>query len=365
MSLNSSLRRTCWILLGTTLGFLAAPVDRASALDKVVYGVASKVGLANASMYLAQGMGFFREENIDIQTVQFEGTAVLLPQLANKTVTIGYPIPDFVIISHDTGKDPLPVKYFYNVTRVYNWEIIVLKDSPIKELKDLRGKKVGVNSLSTGNVPTTRSMLKEAGLEVGRDVELIATPQGAAAINALKTGRVDALNLFDVFHSEIDAAGTPIRRIPLPPKYLELFGNSFAAHVDAFRDNPDLLKRFGRAYAKGLVACYSNPEGCVRNYWKMFPSMKPTQGTDAKNMADSVKILNDNLRKKIPDGWPAKKEFGYFPPQAWKTNLQILADQGIVKNRDMKLEELYTNEFVPDFGRFNVDEIVARAKALP
>ena len=278
-----------------------------------MYGVASRPGLANASMYVAEALGFFRDEGIEISSVQFEGTGVLLPQLANKSVTIGYPIPDFVIISNDAGKDPLPIKYFYNVTCVYNWEIVVPAESPIKELKDLRGKKIGVNSLSTGNVPVTRSLLTEAGLKVGSDVELVATPQGPIAINSLKTSRVDALNLFDVFHSEIDVGHFPIRRIALPDRYTQLFGNSFAAHADTVRDNPDLLKRFGRAYSKGLVACYSNPEGCVRVYWRTFPTQKPTTGDDAKNMADSVQDSGRQSGQEAPGGMAAETGIWLLP----------------------------------------------------
>lgn len=358
--------RVSRVIAIATVLFAAAGSGSVLALDKVVYGSASRPGIANASIFLTDALGFFRDEGIEINWVQFEGTAILLPQIANKSITIGYPIPDFVIISNDTGKDPLPLKFFYNVTRVYNWEIVVPASSAIKELKDLRGATIGVNSLSTGNVPVTRSMLKEAGLQVGRDVELVATPQGGAAINALKTGRVQALNLFDVFHSEVEVfAGIPLRRLPLPQRYLAISGNSFAAHLDTFRDNPDLLKRFGRAYSKGMTACYSNPEGCVRNMWRMYPTTRPSAGDEAQNLRNSVRILLANLVRKMPEGWPQKKDFGYFPHAGWETNLEILVGEGTVKNRSLDLRRLYTNDFVPDFGKFNVDDVVARAKAIP
>jgi NitT/TauT family transport system substrate-binding protein len=344
---------------------LAAACSLAIAQDKVVYGTASRPGIANASMFLTDSMGFFRDEGISMSTVQFEGTAVLLPQIANKSITIGYPIPDFVIISNDAGRDPLPLRFFYNVTRVYNWEIVVPADSPIRELRDLKGKIIGVNNLSTGSVPVTRSMLKEVGLQVGRDVELVATPQGAAAINALKTGRVQALNLFDVFHSEIEAYhGIPLRRVPMPSRYLQMSGNSFAAHVDFFRDNPDLLKRWGRAYSKGMTACYLNMEGCVRNLWRVHPSTKPA-GDEASNMAAAVKILRANLERKMPEGWPKNRDFGLFPHVGWETNLEILVGEGTVKSKSIDLKRLYTNEFVPDFQKFNLDEVATRAKKIP
>lgn len=340
---------------------LAAP---AFALDKVVYGTASRVGLVNSAMYAAQELGFFKDEGIELETVQFEGTGVLLPQMANKSIMIGYPIPDFLIASHDTGKDPLPLKFFYNVTRVYNWEIVVLEDSPIKTLADLKGKKIGVVTLSTGNVPVTRSMLREAGLNPSTDIELVSVGQGPAAVNAFKTGQIDALNQFDVVHSQIAASGIKIRRIKLPEKYMVLSGNSFATHVDTIKEKPDLLKRFGRAYSKAMVVCEINPEGCIRSAWRLHPTIKPKDGDDPKVMASEVSIMMDNLRNKIPSGEPKARKYGEFIPESFRTNIAILAENGMLKKTDIPLDLLFTNDFVPDFGKFDYDKLVAFAKTM-
>lgn len=341
------------------------PVSASSQpLDKVVYGTASRVGLANAAMYLAESMGFFREQRIAVETVQFDGTGVLLPQIANKSVTIGYPIPDVVILSHDVGKDPLPLKFFYNVTREYNWEIIVLRDSPIKSLADLRGKSIGVVALGTGNVPVTRAMLKSVGLEAGKDVDLVAIGQGPAAVNAFKTRRVDAFNQFDVVHATIEVQGTPIRRLPMPDDIRRISGNSFATHVDLIRDNPDLLRRFARAYTMGLIACDANPEGCVKMFWQFHPSAKPTGSDEAKAIADSVAIMNANMAKKLPPGSGCKRDFGRFDPLGWSTNVRVLIDNGMLKNPNVDLSKVYTNEFVADFGKFDCAAVIQKAKAI-
>jgi NitT/TauT family transport system substrate-binding protein len=349
------------LLLASALAFpLAAGAQQ---LDKVVYGTASRVGLANAAMFLAESMGFFREQRIAIETVQFDGTGVLLPQIANKSITIGYPIPDVVILSHDTGKDPLPLKFFYNVTREYNWEIVVLPDSPIKSLADLKGKSIGVISMSTGNVPVTRAMLKSVGLEAGKDVDLVSVGQGPAAVNAFKTRRVDAFNQFDVVHATIEVQGTPLRRLPMPDDIRRISGNSFATHVDLFRDNPDLLRRFGRAYTMGLLACDANPEGCVRMFWRMHPTTKPT-GDEAKAVADSVIIMKSNIAKKLPPGSGCSRDFGRFDPLGWSTNVRVLMENGMLKNPNVDLSRIYTNEFVADFGKFDCAAVLQKAKAI-
>jgi NitT/TauT family transport system substrate-binding protein len=336
----------------------------AQKVDQVVYGTASRVGLANASMYLAETLGFFKEEGIEIKTVQFDSTGVLMPQIASKAITIGYPIPDPVIISHDKGKDPLPIQYFYNVTRLYNWEMVVPADSPIKTLADLKGKTIGVIGLGVGNVPVTRSYLREAGLDSEKDVKIIGVGQGASAINAFKTGRIDALNQFDVVHAQMENDGIAIRRIPLPEKYRVLSGNSFATHIDTIRDNPDLIRRFGRAYTKGMVACDANPAGCVTMMWQKYPETRPTAGDMAKNLEDSVRILKANLATKMPPGDHASRQYGAFGEQSWKTSLEILVQNGMVQDPKIDLSRLYTNAFVPDFGKFDVDAVIKKAQAI-
>ena len=349
-----------------TAGFailLATPV-MAQKVDEVVYGTASRVGLANAAMYLAETLGFFRDEGINIKTVQFDGTGTLMPQIASKAVTFGYPIPDPVILSRDKGKDPLPIKFFYNVTRRYNWEMVVPAASPVKTLADLKGKNIGVISLGTGNVPVTRSYLKEAGLTPGQDVQIISVGQGAAAINAFKSRQIDALNQFDVVHSQMENEGIAIRRIPIPEKYLAISGNSFATHVDTIRDNPDLVRRFGRAYTKGLVACEANPAGCVEMMWKKYPETRPTSGEPAKNLENSVRILEANTRGKLPEGDLTSRQYGAFSKQSWQTSLEVLAQNGMMQDANVDLSTLYTNEFVPDFGRFDTNAVIERAKAI-
>lgn len=340
---------------------LLALVQPAAAQDRVTYGTASRVGLANAAMYMAEVMGFFRENNIALETVQFDGTGVLLPQIANKRITVGYPIPDLLILSHDTGRDPLPMQFFYNVTRVYNWEIVVLEGSPIRSLADLRNKRIGVISLSTGNVPVTRAMLRAAGIDPAREVEIIAVGQGPAAVNAFRNGQIDALNQFDVVHSQIAVSGTPIRRLPMPEAYRLISGNSFAAHNDTIRDNPDLLRRFGRAYTMGLVACEANPEGCVRLSWQLHPTLRPTGG---ERLEDQVRIMLDNLASKIPPGAVGERRWGAFDAQGWRTNMEILRENGQLRRTDIPLDRLYTDAFVADFGRFDAQAVIARARAL-
>ena len=147
---------------------LAAP---AAAQQKLVFGLVSSIAVAHAPLYMAKELGYWAEEKLDVEVVVFQGgTAVLLPQLVNGRVHVGFPNPDPLIISRQPGKDPLPLAFYFNLIRENVWEFAVLADHPAKTLADLKGRKLGVGALTFGNIPLTLAMLKDLGVEVGRDL---------------------------------------------------------------------------------------------------------------------------------------------------------------------------------------------------
>ncbi len=157
----------------------------AAAQQKVVFGLVSPLTVVNGQMLVAKHLGYLAQEGIEVETIVFNGSAVLLPQIVAKRVTVGFPNPDPLVISRQPGKDPLPLKFFYNVIRENVWEFAVLAGSPARTLADLKGRKIGVGALTFGNIPLTRAMFKELGLEIGRDLELVPTGLGAPAFLAL------------------------------------------------------------------------------------------------------------------------------------------------------------------------------------
>ena len=337
----------------------------AGAQQKIVFGLVSPLTVVNGQVLVAKHLGYLAEEGIEVETVVFNGSAVLLPQIVAKRVTVGFPNPDPLVISRQPGKDPLPLKFFYNVIRENVWEVAVLAGSPIKALADLKGKKIAVGALTFGNIPLTRAMFKELGLEVGRDFELVPTGLGAPAFLALKDGRVDALNLFETMHTQLEVQGTPLRRLKMPQKYLDLFSNGIIAHEDTLRINPRLLAAFGRALAKATLACNVNRPGCVKAAWKEDPSLKPPGTNEAKLLADAVALLNARYDKYLAFPKGELPRWGEYPANAWKNMVQVMADGGQIQTPNIDLNTLYTNALVPAMNNFDPATVLADARRLP
>ncbi len=351
--------------LATSVAVMAATVSAgAEDLRKVSVGQVTNMTLSLAPLVAAQELGYFREEGMDVEVLEFKGTGTLVPQMVAKRVLIGYPNPDALIVSREPGKDYLPLKFFYNVTRESGWEFVVLEDSKIQTIKDLKGTNLGVGALTWGNIPITTALLAEHGIKVGSDIRMVPVGVGGPAFLALKNGSVDVLNLFDAQHATLEAQGVKIRRLDMGEKYQGLFSNGFIAHDDTIRDEPELLGKFGRAFSKGVVVCEVNPAYCVKTFWKHYPAQKPTAGTEEEKLQAGLTIMKsrtDKFSKFLPD---EKHDYGAYSAQGWKNFITVLKDGGLIKDDNIDVNTLYTNSLVPQFNSFDVETVKKSAEAL-
>ena len=357
----------CSRALRRMIGLLACAaaasfVSVAHADEKIILGLVTQPNLTYAPHYMAKGAGYFKEEGLDVDIVPFDGSSTLVPQLAAKRVTIGWASPDIVILTHQPGKDPLPLRFFYNGSRVPPWEFVVPAASPIKTLADLRGKKIGVGSLSFGNVPITKAILHELGMEDGKDYELVPVGAGAAAFLALNRGAIDCLNLFDAAHANLEATGVKLRRLAQPEKFTNLTAHGFVTHDDTIRSQPKMLIGFGRAFAKATVACEAAPKACVENFWRMFPNLKPTEGSEEKKLADAITVLRYGMKKYLVFDGP--RRYGSYTDIGLHNAVEALYIGGQIATDKVDLSTLYTNQFIDEINKFDAAAVAAIASKL-
>ncbi|MEN3261945.1 ABC transporter substrate-binding protein [Sodalis endosymbiont of Spalangia cameroni] len=66
-------------------------------LTKVRYANVTDITLSQAPVIVAQELGYFKDEGLDVEVMGFKGTGTLIPQMLAKRVDIGYPNPDTII----------------------------------------------------------------------------------------------------------------------------------------------------------------------------------------------------------------------------------------------------------------------------
>jgi NitT/TauT family transport system substrate-binding protein len=211
-------------------------------------------------------------------------------------------------------------------------------------------------------MPITRAMLKEIGLEPGKDVEFIAVGGTATAAQALNDKQIDALNVFDTINAAIQASATPLRQLPIGPKYSSLFSNGYIAHDDTIKTKGKQLAGFGRAWTKSVVACNANLEACVQSFWRAYPNQKPADVQ--KELPVQKSILQARLDKLIPPGSADASKFGAYSEDVWRDFIKLLNEGGQIGTSDIKVETLFTNEFVDEFNAFDAAALIAKARAI-
>ncbi|MVW77321.1 ABC transporter substrate-binding protein [Bordetella sp. 02P26C-1] len=341
-----------------------APLTAAHALDEVTVALAIPPAVHDGAPYAAaEELGFFKDENLSVKTIVFQGAGALLPQVASKRVTIGYPTSEPVISSYFSGKDVLPLRYFYNGVPTNTMEFAVLEESPIKTITDLKNKQIGVGALTWGTIPGGRAALRTAGLTPGKDVDYVAVGALAAGFQALKAGRVDALNFNSSWNDMLEMSGTKIRRVAYPEVFSETAGNGFITHVDNFRDNPDLLARFGRAYTKAQIACQANPEYCVQAFWRANPQAKPADVAPEKALADAATLLSRRLDRVLNkrDGTPRVP--GQYDLTSIKAGIQAMADAGEYPSANVPVEDIFSNSLIEQINNFDANAVREKARS--
>lgn len=330
--------------------------------EKLVFATPSPTSISYAPFAMSFQMGFFKQEGLEVEMVRIKGSGTLVPQIANKSVDIGWPNPDVAIISAQPGRDRLPVKFYYNHLPKSVWEIIVPAGSAVRSIADLKGKKLGVSRLSSGSIPILRAVLHGAGLKAQKNVDLIPVGFGGPAFRAIIKGQVDGLFLFDIMHEMLQGRGFKIRRLQLKPEHANLLGNGFLVHEDAIKNKAKALTGFARAITKGSIACVANPAACVRLYWKQYPAKKPRKGTDAENIAKNVKMLRVRFPRLLPD--PNSKRIGAYELKPWKDFVDVLYRAGKLSTKKIPVERLYSNDLIAAINNFDRAKVIAAAMAL-
>jgi NitT/TauT family transport system substrate-binding protein len=350
-----------WKFLAAIAAAVASPVS-AQNLEKITLGYAAAIGPQYSAIFYGEQLGFFADAGLDPEFIIFQGTPVVAAQVSNGSITFGAGAePSLLLISASKGT-PLDVRFVYNLMRSTVYNFAVTANSPIQSVADMKGKRIGVHSLASGNLPLTRSALRTAGIDPDSEITFVPVGTGPAAWKQLTDGNVDALNMWLSENAKMTAGGIDIRQIDLPELYRPIFTGSFLAKDTMIAENPDLIRRFGKALAQSTVACRANHEDCVRAFWNYDPTARPTAENEAewvKNSLASLKSSEDSFYY-FPDG---RETWGSFTPGALDVYVKALHETGLIESTDFDANQIFTNAFAEAYSDFDPAEVVKRATA--
>ena len=334
---------------------LASSAEAAGDTVKVGF-CARTITSAAAPFAIATKMGWYGP-GMKIQLVPVPGSTDCVKLVA--TGDLPYSLPSI---------EPLPAaraqgvkaKIFYTAYQGNIYGIAVAKDGPIRAIKDLKGKKIGVASMGSGGVHVARGVLAMTGLDPDKDALIVVAGEAAQAGALLRAGEVAALSMYDTQYALIEAAGVPVRFLDTGP--LSRFpSNGFLALEETLRKDRAQAVALGKGYAMGTIFAMANPQAAVKILYEVYPQTRPSGKSEEIALRDDVKTLLARAGHwRLEAG--GVKRWGESSIKDFDAYLDFLLKWNVVKDK-VPATEMVTNDLLDDVNRFDVARIEAQAKA--
>ncbi|WP_328630689.1 ABC transporter substrate-binding protein [Streptomyces sp. NBC_00356] len=255
----------------------------------------------SAALYIARDRGLFKKEGLDVRIQPVQQSIQALPALSKGQVDV-IASANYVTFLQAQEKGTLDVRILAEGVRTapHMMDVLVPKDSPIKNAGDLKGKKVAVNILNNIQTLTLDAILEKQG--AGKPAyRQIAFPQMGAA---LEKGQVDAVHVVEPFDSAIqsdlkakvliDGAASPVESLPI---------SGYVTTARYAKQNPDTAAKFKRAIEAASRIADEDPSAVrkvVPTYTKVKAAQAKTMGLPAypsKTDANQLRRLTELMRK--------------------------------------------------------------------
>jgi ABC-type nitrate/sulfonate/bicarbonate transport system substrate-binding protein len=152
--------------------------------------------------------------------------------------------------------------------------------SSIEAMKDLKGKKVGVAALGARSDLIARVMLRRAGLDAAKDVEVVAAGLAPARALALSKNLVQGAPLREDVVAEAKKVGIKIIDVKTVPVVTDLLMTTRSF----IKRDEEIIRRFMKAYAAAIHHFVSKRNESVTILKKYFPG---SQGMTVDAMYDA------------------------------------------------------------------------------
>jgi len=199
--------------------------------------------------------GYYRAEGLDVELILMSAPiasrALLGGDVAVATVG-GAGLPPVLRGS--------PLKFVFTT---YNRPMFWLYAKPdIRDVKGLKGRRVGVSGIGSGPDSLLREILRRNGLEGGRDVAILSLGVMPTIYSGLHSGIVDAAMLSPPFIFKADEAGFRELVSFINQDLVELQG-SILVREALLQSDPALVEKFIRATTKGFLHIKESRSGTI------------------------------------------------------------------------------------------------------
>ncbi|SHI67495.1 ABC transporter substrate-binding protein [Lutispora thermophila] len=308
---------------------ISSTTPESKELHKVV--VSEFRGLNWMSAYVADLLGYFEEEGLDVEFAIYKDGPIAFQGMHAGDSDFCLLSAEPVLRAYDEGMESYLI-----LTNTKNRTYAFATRPDIKEMKDLKGKTVFAGMPGSAPYSFVLSLLKEAGLSEN-DVSFINLEYGAAIV-ALAQGQADGI-FFDIYNKKTLVDAVPGVNIlvdaTIPETHKKLYGTelcetTIVTCTKKFADeNPEIVQKFTNASVRALKWINEhNEEEIAQLVLPMFEGM--TKEELVQNL-ETIKTSFSSTGEIHPEGYQTVENFCY--------------EQGLIKKR-IGYDSIVASQFV-------------------
>jgi NitT/TauT family transport system substrate-binding protein len=231
-----------------------------------------KADPSGAPYAVAIEKGFFKQAGIDITgVISGAGGGTSVRSAIASDLGFGDVSPAPVIAAIEQGQD---IKIVNLGSRsLADNVVIVMPGSPIRSVKDLKGKKFAISNPKSLGEMTAVLVFEQAGLKPD-DVQRVALGGLSGALTALENGVVDATSIPGILF--LTRGGESKYRVLLGPKDLPVLPPAVGiATSSLMTKHPEKLRALLAGRREGVKFIYARPQEAIQILTKVYEPLPP------------------------------------------------------------------------------------------
>ena len=245
-----------------------------------------------APLWVAEDHGFFVKHGVNASAIFIRQAPVLVAALTAGDVHAAYTGGTTVLTAVAGGAD---LKIIATLTNRLGYDVVAAPN--IKTAKDLRGKKVGVQTLA-GTVWLGAMLgLEHLGLEPQRDkITFLVIGDQTVATQALEAGQIDMTVLDGVFSRRLKQKGFNILA-ELSKEKIPFSSQGLVARGSTLQEQRDMVESIEKGLLEGIAFCLSprNKPAVIATIMKRLKLNDPSAAEDGY-----LDVINGVERKPLP-----------------------------------------------------------------
>ena len=298
----------------------------------------------SAMFLVPAAKGYFKDAGLDVTVDSGNGSGAAVTRVASGTYDMGFAdlaaLMEFNANNPDAPNKPIAVMMVYNNTPA---SVMALKKSGIKTPADLSGKKLGAPVFDAGR----------RAFPIFQQANNVTNVQWTAMDPPLREtmlvrGDVDAITGF-TFTSllNIEARGVPpadVTVMAYPDFGVKLYGNAIIASPKMIKENPEAIKAFLAAFAKGAKEVIADPA-------KAIEAVKARDGI----INTQLEVRRLQLAIDTVINSPSAREEGFGQVKAPRLALMAsqVSDAFKTKSR-VKADQVWDGSFLPSAATLDI-----------